>query len=87
MPFLSLLQIFWINDHNLYYLRMTHAVFSDNMFVLICSKRGKKFPKCFGWCQVFLMRSKDDGYDALVIVFTKEYMLHAYLCNDVKEMM
>ena len=81
---------FTMNDRKLYYHCLEHPVFSDTMFVSTVSKRGNRcaqvYTTDFGWARAVLMASRSKTHETLLLLFARDGVLPACMCDIAKEM-
>ena len=69
----SLFRQFRTNDHQLWYRRLSHNVYSDTLFATTMFRRGNRcaqiFATNFGWSHMFQMKLKSEVHEALSIHF------------------
>ena len=80
---------FSINDRNLFYCCLEHPLFSGTMFASTMSGRGNRcaqvYAKDFGWARAFQMASRSEAHDTLSLLFARDGILPACICNNAKE--
>ena len=65
-------------------------MFLDTMFTSTVSRRGNKcvqvYPTDFGWASVHPMTSRSEAHEALLLMFARDCVLSACMCNNANEM-
>ena len=86
----SLSRQFRINDHQLWYRRLPHNIYSDTLFATTVPRRGKNcaqiFATNFGWSCSFPMKLKSEANVALSLLFQWDGVPLAMICDNAKEM-
>ena len=69
---------------------MAHSVFSDMMFTSTVSRRGNRYAQVyatdFGWARALQMASRSDAYETFSLLFARDGVPPACICDNVKEM-
>ena len=60
------------------------------MFVITVSRRGNKYAQVcatdFGWARAFPMTFRSDAHETFLLLFAKDGVLPACICNNAKDM-
>ena len=86
----SLIDLFRTNDHQLWYRRLPHSVFSDTSFATTVSRRGNRcaqiFATNFGWSCLFPIKLKSNIHEVLFLFFQQDMVPPAMIYDNAKEM-
>ena len=87
---LSFSRWFRTSDHQLWYHRLLHNLYSDTLFAPTVSSRGNTcvqiFATNFGWICSFPMKLKSEAHEELSLPFQWDGVPPALICDNAKEM-
>ena len=79
-----------MNDRNLCYCCLAYLVFLGMMFASTVSRMvircAQVYATDFGWARAFSMKSSSDAHETLLLLFARDGVFPAYICDNAKEM-
>ena len=86
----SLSRQFRINNRDFCCCLLAHLVFLNTMFASTVSRRDNRCAQVsatnFWWARAFPMASRSEAHETLSLLFARDGVLPAFICNNAKEM-